>query len=47
MSLLERFIYERVNKSKILHGTTIPVTLTKKCEDNINTLFKRISVHFI
>ena len=29
ISLLKRFIYRRVNTSKILHSATIPVTLTK------------------
>ena len=29
ISILKRFIYRRVNTSKILHGATIPVALTK------------------
>ena len=40
ISLLKRSIYRRVNTSKILHGATIPVTLTK-------SQVKTISVHFI
>ena len=40
ISLLKRFIYRRVNTSKILRGATIPVTLTKN-------QVKTISVNFI
>ena len=40
ISLLKRSIYRRVNISKIVHGATIPVTLTKN-------QVKTISVHFI
>ena len=39
ISLLKRFIYRRVNTSKILHNATIPVTLTKN-------QVKTMSVHF-
>ena len=39
ISLLKRFIYRRVNTSKILHSATIPVTLTKN-------QVKTMSVHF-
>ena len=40
ISLLKRFIYWRVNIFKILHGATIPVTLTK---NYVKTIF----LHFI
>ena len=40
ISLLKRFIYRRVNTSKILRGATIPIMLTKN-------QVKTISVHFI
>ena len=40
ISLLKRSIYRRVNTSKILHGATIPVTLTQN-------QVKTISVDFI
>ena len=40
ISLLKRFIYRRVNTSKILRGATIPITLTKN-------QVKTISVNFI
>ena len=40
ISLLKRFIYRRVNISKILRGAKIPILLTKN-------QVKTISVHFI
>ena len=40
ISLLKRFIYRRVNTSKILRGATIPIMLTKN-------QVKTVSVHFV
>ena len=40
ISLLKRFIYRRVNISKILRGGTIPIILTKNH-------VKTITVHFL
>ena len=46
--LLKRFIYRKVNTSKILHDTTIPIMLTKNyIQKNICSLLHQEKVIFL